>query len=422
MKRQSILVLILITIISGAGTNAVAQWYRIPDLKYTNVYCMLATGDSTIFIGGDNGTFLRSTNAGETWTTAMGSGFEMDTVLSLTQGCGYIFAGGTVSLFRSSDNGITWSRANDGLTASRENGLTTTENIVYAATDFGVFSSADSGKSWKIDTTGLNLGQLYPGGWGTAGITSVRSRLFTITAMNGGSVYTSTISDSTWTKITSDYYNAGFAIAAVDTDVFIGTMQGIFLYGGGTTWLSRNAGLPSDTATIYRCMFSTVGDSLLFAVFDTRNGPIYVTSDFGKSWTQVSDTTFGGASVTSIATSRRYLFAGTQSGAWRIPIADVITSVNETHPPQPGDFVLHRNYPNPFNPTTVISYQFPTASYVTLKIYDVLGREVAILVNDRETAGGHSVTFNAAKLPSGVYFYRLSTGNFTSTKKALLLK
>ncbi len=88
----------------------------------------------------------------------------------------------------------------------------------------------------------------------------------------------------------------------------------------------------------------------------------------------------------------------------------------------PAEFQLQQNYPNPFNPSTVISYQLPTNELVVLKVFDVLGREVETLVNQRQTAGNHSVRFNAANLPSGVYFYRLQAGTYRDTKKLLLLK
>lgn len=83
---------------------------------------------------------------------------------------------------------------------------------------------------------------------------------------------------------------------------------------------------------------------------------------------------------------------------------------------------LSQNFPNPFNPTTVIAYQIVNAGHVTLKVYDVLGREVATLINERQNAGSHSVTFEANALPSGVYFYRLESGNHSEVKKLVLLK
>ncbi len=88
----------------------------------------------------------------------------------------------------------------------------------------------------------------------------------------------------------------------------------------------------------------------------------------------------------------------------------------------PLQFALAQNYPNPFNPTTVISYQLPVAGKILLKVYDVLGREVATLVNEVRQAGNHSVQRNAQGMASGVYFYRITANDFVRTKKLLLLK
>jgi hypothetical protein len=98
------------------------------------------------------------------------------------------------------------------------------------------------------------------------------------------------------------------------------------------------------------------------------------------------------------------------------------TDVQVTHPATPSTFALSQNYPNPFNPTTVVGYQLPVASNVRLVVYDILGREVAVLVNERKAPGTYSVTFDGSGLPSGVYFYRLSAGEFLQTKKLLLLR
>ncbi len=88
----------------------------------------------------------------------------------------------------------------------------------------------------------------------------------------------------------------------------------------------------------------------------------------------------------------------------------------------PKDFALYQNFPNPFNPSTMISYNLPKRAHVMLTVYDVLGREVRVVVNIVEQPGGYEVNFNASDLPSGVYFYRLTAGSFVATKKLLLLK
>jgi uncharacterized delta-60 repeat protein len=88
----------------------------------------------------------------------------------------------------------------------------------------------------------------------------------------------------------------------------------------------------------------------------------------------------------------------------------------------PSEFFLYQNYPNPFNPSTVISWQLPVASQVSLKIYDILGREVATLVNEEKPAGSYEVKFNASNLASGIYFYQFKASQFVSTKKLVLIK
>ena len=91
-------------------------------------------------------------------------------------------------------------------------------------------------------------------------------------------------------------------------------------------------------------------------------------------------------------------------------------------PARPSSFVLQQNYPNPFNPSTSISYSLPKTASVSLKIFNTLGQEVALLVNERKEAGYYRATWNASNVPSGIYFYRLRAGDFVETKKMVVLK
>jgi Secretion system C-terminal sorting domain/Cytochrome c554 and c-prime len=100
----------------------------------------------------------------------------------------------------------------------------------------------------------------------------------------------------------------------------------------------------------------------------------------------------------------------------------IVTGIASSNITKPLTFNLSQNYPNPFNPTTTISYSVPKSSPVTIKVYDILGREVETLVNEQKVSGNYEVQFNGSKLSSGVYFYRMQAGDFVQTKKLVLMK
>ncbi|MDT3696854.1 MAG: T9SS type A sorting domain-containing protein [Ignavibacterium sp.] len=99
-----------------------------------------------------------------------------------------------------------------------------------------------------------------------------------------------------------------------------------------------------------------------------------------------------------------------------------VVSVDDQSNLIPGSFTVNQNYPNPFNPSTVISYSIPNEAFVTVKVYNVLGQEVATLLNDIQSAGVHKINFNASKLSSGIYFYSVKADNHSDVKKMILMK
>ncbi|MFZ0390210.1 MAG: T9SS type A sorting domain-containing protein [Calditrichia bacterium] len=99
-----------------------------------------------------------------------------------------------------------------------------------------------------------------------------------------------------------------------------------------------------------------------------------------------------------------------------------VNSINEVPAPVPAAYVLEQNYPNPFNPVTQIRFSIPAASQVTIKVFNLLGEEVATLLNEHKTAGTYDVSFDATSLPSGVYVYSISAGSFTTVRKMVLMK
>lgn len=119
---------------------------------------------------------------------------------------------------------------------------------------------------------------------------------------------------------------------------------------------------------------------------------------------------------------RHTLYEQTSRFLTKIYRPDSLSSVANYDQNLPESSRLEQNYPNPFNPTTTFEYSIKTPGLVTLKVYDILGTEVASLVNERKEPGNYSVAFNATNLPSGIYFYTLTSGNFIDTKKLIMLK
>ncbi len=161
----------------------------------------------------------------------------------------------------------------------------------------------------------------------------------------------------------------------------------------------------------------------------------YFSSNYAARFTQWADSI--GSSKTMIGVLNDYydLSTATAAAAWQpsgsskagimVYAANNLKSYTDAvfdALPVPQTFVLMQNYPNPFNPTTIISYRLPAAAHISLKIYDILGREVETLVNETQGAGDHSVRFTGYRLSSGVYFYRLIYPGVSQTKKMTLLR
>jgi hypothetical protein len=116
------------------------------------------------------------------------------------------------------------------------------------------------------------------------------------------------------------------------------------------------------------------------------------------------------------------MVGGGQNGIWYDGSNVTPTGISQTGNETPETYSLSQNYPNPFNPVTNINFSIPKSSFVTLKVYDMLGREIASLVSGELTSGTYKVDFNASEITSGVYFYKIQAGDFTDTKKMILIK
>jgi hypothetical protein len=160
----------------------------------------------------------------------------------------------------------------------------------------------------------------------------------------------------------------------------------------------------------------------LASLENTNKVPLFYSSNHGAAWDTLSYNSNWSPRIVSLAvmntTKGDKVFLG---GNGVYLFENIITSVTDNSPATPK-YYLSQNYPNPFNPSTNISFSLPSKTFVSLKILDITGREVAALVNKELPAGNHSKQWNAVHVSSGVYFYRLQTGVYTETKKLILLR
>ncbi len=435
-KMRKLICCITIAVVGlQAGKSAQAQWYSIPQLQSIPVTSFLVTSDSTLFVAGYYHSLYRSTDNGDTWVNVIGQ-IPADTILSLGAADGDIFAGTTgAGIFRSADNGGTWVKSDSGLlwgSAGDINQFANVDSGLYVATTSGVYFTSDSGNSWRLTIDGLRTllvvtpETTYTYTTNVLGITSTPAGLI-ITQDGENGAHLMVPGTSTWKYVGlgTHWCDAG-ALTAIDTTVFAGTTDGVLMYTGqDTTWIQRSNGLPEF---INDCLFA-VSDTVLFLRVGLVNGAIYASYDHGGRWSLIDDSALAGSSVGTIAADRDYLFVGTEAGAWRIPIRDLATAVNDGHSRLPEKYSLSQNYPNPFNPTTNIGYRIPKFAFVTMNVYNVLGQEVASLVNGVKRPGNYVVQFNGSGLASGVYFCKLSTSpvsgkatDIAKVRKMILLK
>ena len=130
----------------------------------------------------------------------------------------------------------------------------------------------------------------------------------------------------------------------------------------------------------------------------------------------------GSPSDTSIGNLYLYRYDGETWSFSEEIFGETYVSIEHQESSQTNNFSLKQNYPNPFNPTTTINFSIPKTSFVTLKVYDVLGKEIATLVNEEKHAGNYNVKFKANGLPSGIYFYRIIAGEYSQTRKMIIMK
>jgi ligand-binding sensor domain-containing protein len=400
--------------------SLVGQWVRVntPVPKEYSECCFTVSG-ADLFVGTWGGGIFLSTDNGTSWS-AVNTGLTCLYIEALTQSGTNLLAGTYGSgIFLSTNNGTSWTETKVGPASSQISpqsvrfvkNFTRSGTNIFARTGAGIFLSADSGMSWS--STG-EVGDNGP-------LAVMGNYLFTGTVGRG--VLHSENNGISWTAVNSGLlYPYVSALAVIDTNLFAGTYGcGVFLSTNkGAKWIQANVGMmnlryPQQNADLVNAL--AVSGKNLFA--GTGCG-VFISTNNGMNWESVG---LKNSYVVALAVVGPNLFAGVHGdGIWMRPLALITGVTTDPSTDVPAHCSLEQNYPDPFNPSTTISFSLPGRSYVSLKVYDIMGREVATILSEELPAGHYARTWNAARVSSGVYFYRMQAGAFNQTKKFVLLK
>lgn len=409
----SVLSVVCLVIASTAPTTA--QWEQTGTPP--GVTRLASKGDLLFVATSDSGVY-RSTDLGMSWIPS-NSGLTVRYVYSLLVHDTTIFAGTSgAGIFRSTDNGASWNPANFGVgdsiipSLAAGPGPSGGTNLYAGTFSSGIFRSTDNGDSWgALGGVGCAFALAVNGPYVFVGTYD-----FSFISSNYGATWPGdgpgSVSD--WAFI-PDGPDGWHVFGAMSTGVYSG--GGVHRsVDSGKTWTQVDSGVTGNNVVSL-----AAAGTKLFA--GTSDRGIFLSTDEGSSWTNVNANLPLSGAVYPISVHNGHLFAALRSGiVWRRPLSELITPVGDPIGELPPAFSLDQNYPNPFNPATVIRYRLPSSTFVTLRVYDTIGREVVTLVNESKAAGNHEAVLDASGLPGGVYLYRLQAGTFSGTKKLALIR
>ncbi len=445
--------------LATSGSNVFAGTYldglyRSTDDGQTWTQTPLSTGtimavaiNGSYILAGDAGGIHISYDNGQTWTQ---TALDFTTVFSIIVDGSNIFVGTQMGLFISSDEAQTWTQL--GLNNEVVHSLAITGSNIFAGTYWGngVYRSTDYGQTWvqtSLDSIGIksiaangpnvvagtweeglyystNYGETWSHTWALFDVpTLLCNSTFVFAGSNG--VYRSTSDGQTWTNISQGLPGGYFVLSLSISEEYI--YAGMVL--GYSVWrrplidivpvelTSFTASLVNSEVVLSWTTATEVSNQMFEIERATESDDFRTIGYVDGQGTTTQQQSYGYTDKTPDVGINYYRlkqidFDGTFE----------YSNVVEIEVTTPTFFLLEQNYPNPFNPSTIISWQSPVGSRQALKIYDLLGNEVATLVDEYKPAGSYEVDFDASGLSSGIYFYKLQAGNFVATKKMILMK
>ncbi|MDQ3019319.1 MAG: T9SS type A sorting domain-containing protein [Bacteroidota bacterium] len=366
--------------------------------------------------------------------------------------------------YRSSDNGNSWTEINNNLTnadSRKAYDMQFFSGKLYLATVDGIYISTNVGDNWERKSTGLTNGPgatsifafsiseidgiFYTGtwngiyystnaaeSWDLSNVSGQGVRIVSFIkfneelyagrdAINPPALYKSVDAGLNWVSVNvwNNFPISVFCFYAEEDSIFIGTGHGMWIStNNGLNWTSRSTGLSLDP---YVSSIVKSGNTMIASLRFGGSG-IFRSSNNGLLWEDISDNLPFINDITKLIVHDNKVYAATSEKIWYRDLDEILTSIPSEINSPPGQLYLSQNYPNPFNPNTVITYQLAVTDYVSLKIYNNPGKEVASLINETQSAGNYKINFDGSNLPGGIYYYKLTAGDFINTRKMILLK
>jgi photosystem II stability/assembly factor-like uncharacterized protein len=387
-KFELFTITILVSFLLLLSTSFAQGWEVQTSNSNQQLKGLYVIDQSEAWACGDAGVVLHTVDAGTSWNANVITGADLHSIVFRSATTG-IVVGDAGIIFRTEDGGANWTSVTSSTGSQLRAGSWGNGDLTWSA-----MNSGTTARFRGIAAFGLDRAWAV----GESGIIKFTS--------DGGATWVTQNSTTV-----DDLHDVQFLS---ETTGFAGGSGSKIIYtnDGGQTWISRSTGIAMGINGIF-----FLDENNGWAVSDA--GTIYNTSNGGMTWALEQSNT------TSILNE---VFFVSLNAGWVVGDAGTVVYYNgavtglENQEGLLKSYHLFQNYPNPFNPTTTIKFELSEESFVTLKIYDVIGNEIATLVNERLKAGLYETSFEGVNVNSGVYFYSLHTENFVQTKKMTLLK
>ena len=415
--------LILIT------TNQGITWNSVSSGVNNILQSVFFIDDNMGFIVGQNGRVLKTANGGNNWIIkSSGTTANLKSVFFTDSNNGFaIGTGGTI--VSTTNAGENWMNVTSGVTTSlndiRFSDLT---NGIAVGNNGVILNTSDSGINWFAQTSGTtdslfsiffipgyNGSVAYIAGGFSAGGADFEGII--LNTVDGG---------NTWTSYDCESSRILYSIS------FPNSLTGFAVGEGGTIIKTINAIVPVELISFTSSVNNDDVTLNWQTVTETNNQGFGIErsktqDERNEDWENISFV--NGSGTTTEPQSYSFADENLSAGKYQYRLKQIdfdgtfeYSNTIEVEINQPTKFTLDQNFPNPFNPSTNIQYAISSRQFVTLKVFDVLGKEVATLVNEEKSAGSYGVDFNASHLASGIYYYQLRAGDFIETKKMVLLR